>query len=78
MHISRDGGRDHNMTPEQKLEAIREELEIYIERLDRAEIDYLFEYHAGRIDKDQWPDYEMWARQGAGVDLQKIVEILDE
>ena len=59
------------MTPEQKLEAIREELEIYIERLEIARIDMINGPY------DEWSEYEYWAREGAPVDLEKIVEILD-
>lgn len=61
------------MTPEQKLEAIREELSIYIERLEIARVDMI----NGPFGEDEWPDYEAWAREGAPVDLEKIVEILD-
>lgn len=62
------------MTPEQKLEAIREELAIYKERLfGQAFDDWIMDGE----DVDMWPEYEMWARQGAPVDLEKIVEILD-
>lgn len=65
----------------EKLEAIREELSIYSERLYQAREDWLEECKNLNTDAEkeqEWLDQLLWAQQGAPVDLEKIVEILDD
>lgn len=68
------------MTPEQKLEAIKEELKAYTNGLKVARENWLDEckhFDTEEEKQDIWYDWEHWAREGSYIDLEKIVEILD-